>query len=81
MMTRTARGHTARPLRADRFDVMLLRARTRGRLRSRRVPLLAPSESLLAIGPVGRPLVGRFRPLRTALLARLDSARLDGKPG
>jgi predicted alpha/beta-hydrolase family hydrolase len=36
MMTRTARGHTGRPLQADGFETRLLRPRPRRRARPRR---------------------------------------------
>jgi uncharacterized protein involved in response to NO len=81
MMTRTARGHTARPLRADRFDVtcyllVLLASVVRVAL-----PLLAPEQTLVAVQwsavlwPAGFGLYAvRYWPA-------LSRARLDGKPG
>lgn len=81
MMTRTARGHTARPLRADRFDVacyalVLLAAVVRVG-----VPLALPGASLhavigsAALWSAGFALYGlRYWPV-------LTRPRLDGKPG
>jgi len=81
MMTRTARGHTARPLRADRFDVscyVLVLAAAFVRVV---VPLLAPSESLLAIGLSAVLWSGGFGLYALHYWPALTRARLDGKPG
>jgi len=81
MMTRTARGHTARPLRADRFDVscyVLVLAAAFVRVV---VPLLAPSESLLAIGLSAVLWSGGFGLYALHYWPVLTRARLDGKPG
>ena len=79
MMTRTARGHTARPLRADRFDtacyvLVLLAAVVRVGL-----PLVAPAQTLAAVLMLGGPVVGRLRPVRRPLLAGAVAAAA-GRP-
>ena len=69
MMTRTARGHTARPLRADRYDTACYALVAPGRAWfACALPLLAPA---LTLPPVlSRPaVVGRLRPVRHPLLA------------
>ena len=81
MMTRTARGHTARPLRADSFDVacyllVLVAALVRVLL-----PLAVPSAAQPAV-----LISALFWSAAFALYARsywpvLTRARLDGKPG
>ncbi len=81
MMTRTARGHTARPLRADRFDVACYLLVLLGALVRVAVPLFAPSltwSSVLlsaALWSAGFALYAvRYWPV-------LTRPRLDGKPG
>jgi uncharacterized protein involved in response to NO len=81
MMTRTSRGHTARPLRADRFDaacyvLVLLAALVRVAL-----PLLAPALTMQAV--LGSAVLwsagfGLFAIRYAPVLAR---PRLDGQPG
>jgi uncharacterized protein involved in response to NO len=81
MTTRTARGHTARPLRADRFDIasyllVLLAALLRVGLPLWNPALLMPAvqgSALLWSAGFGL-FVGRYGPV-------LLRARLDGKPG
>jgi uncharacterized protein involved in response to NO len=84
MMTRSARGHTARPLRADRADVASLWADRRWQPCCARVlPLVWPGR------PGGRSVAGRAWPwsagwanLRLALRTLAQCrARLDGQPG
>jgi len=81
MMTRTARGHTARPLRADGWDVACY--------------VLVAMAALLRVGaPLGVPALTREAVLASALLwsagfglyalrywPALSRARLDGRPG
>ena len=81
MMTRTARGHTGRPLRADRFEtacyvLVLLAAVVRVGM-----PLVAPEETITAVfgsallWSVGFGLYAvRYWPV-------LSRPRLDGRPG
>ena len=79
MMTRTARGHTARPLRADRYDtacyvLVLLAAVVRVGAAARRAGADPPRGARL-----GRALVGGLRPVRRPLLARAVAAT-PGRP-
>jgi uncharacterized protein involved in response to NO len=80
-MTRTARGHTARPLRADRFDitcyVLVLLA---GVVRVA-VPLLRPDQTLLAVLWSAALWSGGFGLYAVRYWPVLMRARLDGKPG
>jgi uncharacterized protein involved in response to NO len=81
MMTRTARGHTARPLRADRFDVAAYLLVLLGAFVRVAVPLLAPTYTVgsvllsAALWSAGFGLYAvRYWPV-------LTRPRLDGKPG
>ena len=64
MMTRTARGHTARPLRADRVDVACYVLVLLGALVRVAVPLLAPAFTVGCGAAVGAAVVGRLRAVR-----------------
>jgi uncharacterized protein involved in response to NO len=81
MMTRTARGHTARPLRADRFDtasytLVLLAGVVRVLL-----PLLLPALTMTAV--IGSALLwsAGFGLYACRYWSVLTRPRLDGKPG
>jgi uncharacterized protein involved in response to NO len=81
MMTRTARGHTARPLRADRIDVACYGLVLGGALVRVALPLLHPQALVAAVllsaglWSAGFGLfVWRYAPW-------LMRPRLDGKPG
>ena len=81
MMTRTARGHTARPLRADRFDttcyvLVLLASVVRVAM-----PMLAPEQTLLAVQWSAAMWSGAFGLYAVRYWPVLTRARLDGKPG
>ena len=81
MMTRTARGHTARPLRADRRDVacyllVALAAPVRVLL-----PLALPQWTLLAIAVSGLLWAAGFALYFASYWGVLTRPRLDGKPG
>ncbi len=81
MITRTARGHTARPLRADRFDVacyalVLLAALSRVAL-----PLALPGLTLLAIQASALFWCAGFGLYAVRYWPVLTRARLDGQPG
>jgi uncharacterized protein involved in response to NO len=81
MITRTARGHTARPLQADRFDVacyvLVLLA---GAVRVL-VPLLWPATSLVAIEASALLWSAGFGLYAVRYWPVLTRTRLDGKPG
>ncbi|MGZ5129982.1 MAG: NnrS family protein [Caldimonas sp.] len=81
MMTRTSRGHTARPLRADRFDVacyllVLLAAAVRVV-----VPLAAPAWTVAAVVASAALWSAGFGLFAVRYAPVLIRARLDGKPG
>jgi uncharacterized protein involved in response to NO len=81
MMTRTARGHTARPLRADRFDtacyvLVLLAALVRVGL-----PLMAPAQTLHAVLYSAVLWSAGFSLYAVRYWAVLSRPRLDGRPG
>jgi uncharacterized protein involved in response to NO len=81
MMTRTARGHTARPLRADRIDtacyaLVLLAGVVRVGL-----PLLAPELTLAAIQSSAVLWSAGFGLYAVSYWPVLTRARLDGKTG
>jgi uncharacterized protein involved in response to NO len=81
MMTRTARGHTARPLRADRFDIccyglVLLAAVVRVA-----IPLLTPALTLVAVQWSAALWSAAFGLYAVRYWPVLTRARLDGKPG
>jgi uncharacterized protein involved in response to NO len=81
MMTRTARGHTARPLKADRWDVaiyalVLLSAPVRVLL-----PWVAPSMTLHAVLCAALLWSGGFGLYSVRYWPVLTRPRLDGRPG
>ena len=81
MMTRTARGHTARPLRADRFDIACyLLVALAGVVRVA-WPLLAPAQTLVAVQCAAALWSAGFGLYAVRYWPALTRARLDGKPG
>jgi len=81
MITRTARGHTARPLRADRFDtacyvLVLLAALVRVA-----APLLAPAHTMLAVLGSAALWSAGFGLYAIRYWSVLSRPRLDGNPG
>ncbi len=81
MMTRTARGHTARPLRADSFDTacyvfVLLAAVVRVCL-----PMIAPAHTLHAVLGSAALWSAGFGLYAVRYWGVLTRPRLDGKPG
>jgi uncharacterized protein involved in response to NO len=81
MMTRTARGHTARPLRADRFDVACYVLVLAAGLVRVGLPLVAPAGTLLAIDLSAALWSAGFALYALRYAPALVLARLDGKPG
>jgi uncharacterized protein involved in response to NO len=81
MMTRTARGHTARPLRADRFDVACYALVLAAALVRVGVPLAFATWSMQAV--VGSALLwsAGFGLYALRYWSVLTRPRLDGKPG
>lgn len=81
MMARTARGHTARPLRADHVDTTcFLLVLAAGVVRVS-VPLLAPALTMAAVVGSAALWSGGFGLYALRYWPVLTRARLDGKPG
>jgi uncharacterized protein involved in response to NO len=81
MMTRTSRGHTARPLRADRFDVACYLLVLAAALLRVGLPLLQPAWNIgavLASAVLWSAGFGLFALRYAPVLLR---PRLDGRPG
>jgi uncharacterized protein involved in response to NO len=81
MMTRTARGHTARPLQADRFDTTAYTLVLAGGLVRVSLPLCAPALTLQAIGGSALLWSAGFALYALRYGPMLMRPRLDGKPG
>jgi len=81
MMTRTARGHTARMLQADRFDVASYALVALAAFTRVCIPLVAPGASMQAI--VGSAVLwsAGFAVYAVRYWPVLSRPRLDGKPG
>jgi uncharacterized protein involved in response to NO len=81
MMTRTARGHTGRPLKADRYEVacyamVLLAALVRVLL-----PLAAPAETINAVICSAALWSAAFGLYTVRYWPILTRPRIDGRPG
>jgi uncharacterized protein involved in response to NO len=81
MMTRTARGHTARPLQADRFDVACYVLVLLAGLARVLVPSLWPAATLVALQTSAALWCAGFALYAVRYWPVLTRARLDGKPG
>ena len=81
MVTRTARGHTARPLRADRWDVACYVLVALAALARVLLPLLWPAALLEAILASGVLWSAGFGLYAVCYWNVLTKPRLDGKPG
>jgi uncharacterized protein involved in response to NO len=81
MMTRTARGHTARPLRADRFDTACYALVLAAALVRVLVPLLLPAQTLAAVQCSAVLWSGGFGLYAVRYWPVLTRARIDGKRG
>jgi len=81
MMTRTARGHTARPLRADGFDVACYVCIAAAALVRVAVPLVAPGATVAAAMLAGWLWACGFALYTLRYAPMLLRPRLDGKPG
>ena len=81
MMTRTARGHTARPLHADAFDVACYALVLLGALVRVAVPLLAPAFTVGSVLLSALLWSGGFALYAVRYAPVLMRPRLDGKPG
>jgi len=81
MMTRTARGHTARPLRADRWDVACYALVATAALVRVVAPLVRPEWTLEAILVSGSLWSAGFGLYAICYWKVLTRPRLDGKAG
>ncbi len=81
MMTRTTRGHTARPLLADRFDVASYACILIAALVRVAVPLVAPGATVGAALLSGWLWACGFALFTLRYAPMLLRPRLDGKPG
>jgi len=81
MMTRTARGHTARPLRADRFDVACYGLVLMAAVVRVAVPLVAPAWWMQAVIASAALWSAGFALYALRYWPVLSRPRLDGKPG
>jgi len=81
MMTRTARGHTARPLRADRYDTAAYVLVLTAALVRVAIPAFAPSMTIGATLVSATLWSGGFGLYAVRYWPVLTRARLDGKPG
>ncbi len=81
MMTRTARGHTGRPLRADRWEVACFAMVLAAALVRVFLPLLAPSLTLHAVLCSAALWSAAFGLYAVRYWPVLTRPRLDGLPG
>lgn len=81
MMTRTARGHTARPLRADRADVASYLLVLGAALMRVLLPLLVPSLAYAAVLASATLWCAGFGLYALRYWPVLTQPRLDGRPG
>ncbi|HSH88808.1 MAG TPA: NnrS family protein [Ramlibacter sp.] len=81
MMTRTAKGHTARPLRADGFDTACYVLVAGAAFARVAIPLAAPQWTVEAILVSGLLWSAGFMIYFVRYWPALTKQRLDGKPG
>jgi uncharacterized protein involved in response to NO len=81
MMTRTARGHTGRPLLADRADVTCYVLIMLAALSRVVAPMLWPEAYVATVAVAGACWAAAFLLYFASYLPWLLRARLDGKPG
>jgi uncharacterized protein involved in response to NO len=81
MMTRTARGHTARPLKADRADVACYALVLAGAVVRVALPLAAPALTLPAVLVSAALWSAGFGLYAVSYWPVLTRPRLDGRPG
>ena len=81
MMTRTARGHTGRPLRADRVDVACYLLVLGAALVRVAVPLVAPAATMPAVIGSAALWSAGFALYALRYWPALTRPRLDGRPG
>jgi uncharacterized protein involved in response to NO len=81
MMTRTARGHTGRPLLADRYEVACYALVLLAALVRVFVPLAAPAHTVNAVVCSGILWSAAFALYTVRYWPVLTRARVDGRPG
>jgi uncharacterized protein involved in response to NO len=81
MMTRTARGHTGRPLLADKFEVMMFVLIQLAAFVRVFCGLAAPASYMLSIEVSGLLWAAAFGLYAVRYWPVLTRVRLDGKPG
>ena len=81
MMTRTARGHTARPLRADRWDIAIYSLVLAAAPVRVLLPWLLPSTTLHAVVCAALLWSAGFGMYAARYWQVLIRPRLDGRPG
>ena len=81
MMTRTTRGHTGRPLRADAWDVAAFVLVAAGAVLRVGVPLVFPAFAVFGVVAAGLAWAGGFLVYLVRYWTALTRARLDGQPG
>ena len=81
MMARTTRGHTARPLAADRLDVLAFALVPLAALVRVAVPLLLPAWTVVAVIASALAWSCAFAIFLVRYAGPLLRPRLDGKPG
>ncbi|URI07918.1 NnrS family protein [Aquincola tertiaricarbonis] len=81
MMTRTARGHTARPLKADQFDTACYLLVLLSGVARVVVPLVAPGHTIVAVQCSAALWSAGFGLYAVRYWPVLTRSRLDGKPG
>ena len=81
MMTRTARGHTARPLKADGYDVAAYVLVLAGALMRVFVPMAVPEWTVPAVVVSAVLWSGGFAVYAVRYWPVLSRRRLDGQPG
>jgi uncharacterized protein involved in response to NO len=81
MMTRTSRGHTARPLRADAFDVASYALVSLAAIVRVALPIIAPAATMAAIVGSAALWSAAFALFSIRYWPVLTRPRLDGAPG
>ena len=81
MMTRTARGHSGRPLTVDRWEVACYALILGAALARVALPLALPDFYLLSVRASGLLWSAGFALYAIRYWPALTRARLDGKPG
>lgn len=81
MMTRTAKGHTARPLRADRWDVAAYACVAAAAAVRIAVPLAWPAQLMPAVAASALLWSAGFAIYTARYWPVLTRSRLDGQPG